>query len=44
MEAAPPTSKSYFPLQDTIKIQKIRTLDRFAVITLKFEQGGFIME
>ena len=28
----------------TVKIQKIRTPKKFAVITLKFEQGGFTVE
>ena len=28
----------------TLKILNIRTLEKFAVITLKFEQGGFTIE
>ena len=30
--------------QFTVKILKIRTPEKFAVITLKFEQGGFTVE
>ena len=29
---------------NTVKILKFRTPEKFAVITLKFEQGGFIIE
>ena len=31
-------------LKSTVKILKIRTPEKFAVITLKFEQGGFTVE
>ena len=30
--------------RSTVKILKIQTPEKFAVITLKFEQGGFIVE
>ena len=30
--------------EHTVKILKIQTLEKFAVITLKFEQGGFTVE
>ena len=35
---------SWFPVLDTIKLLKIQTPEKFAVIILKFQQGGFIVE